>query len=95
VKWQQHRELASPTHFAADFDAAVMIFHDPARKRESEAGAFTLGGVERPEDVWQVLRRDAAPRVTDDHAGVAISRADLDHHGACSLHRLDCIQQEV
>jgi hypothetical protein len=51
VKWQQYRELASNSHDAADFDAAMMLFHDTAGKRKAQAGAIALGGVERPENI--------------------------------------------
>ena len=78
VKGQQYREFAAASYDAAYFDAAMMIFHDAVSQRESEAGAIALGRVERPEDVGQVLRRDAASGVADHHAGITILRIDLD-----------------
>jgi len=51
VKGQQHRELASLPHGAGHFDAAVMLFHDPPGKRQTETGTVALGGEERPAEV--------------------------------------------
>src|SRR5580704_966285 len=73
----------------------MMIFDDPVGKREAEAGAVTLGGVERPEDVGQVLRSDAAPGVADDHAGKTIMLANLNIHCARLLYSLDGVQEKI
>jgi len=43
----------------------MMFFHDTAGEREPETGAFSLGSVERPENVGQVLRRDTTPVVAE------------------------------
>ena len=95
MKWQQYRKRASLSHDAADFDAAMMIFHDAVGKREAETGAVALGGVERPENVGQVLRRDAAAGVADNHAGTTLSRANLNTHCARLLHGLNCVQEQI
>ena len=78
MKWQEYGKRAALAHDTADFDAAVMIFHDTVGKREAKTGAIAFGGVERPENVGQVLRGDAAAGVADHHAGITVSRPDLD-----------------
>ena len=72
VKWQQHCELASRPDDAMDFDAPMVLFHDTPRKRKAQARAIAFRGVERPEDIGEVLRRDSATGVTDHHAGEAL-----------------------
>jgi len=72
LKWQQHCELASLRDDAIDFDATMVLFDDAPRKRKAQARAIAFRGVERPEDVGEVLRRDSATGVTDRHAGEAI-----------------------
>ena len=73
----------------------MMFFHDTARQRKAKTCAIALGGVERPENVGQVLRRDTTPSVADNHTGAIISRTDLDQHCARTLHRLDCVQEQI
>jgi hypothetical protein len=43
----------------------MIFFHDSAGEREPETGGIALGGVERPENVGQVLRRDTTPVVAE------------------------------
>ena len=50
LKWQDYLKLAAFSNHAADFDAAVMLFHDTAGQRETQTGAIALGGEERPEN---------------------------------------------
>src|ERR1700733_15444514 len=76
LKWEQHLEAASLPHDAADFDAAMMIFDYTVGEREPKAGAIAFRGVERAENVGQVLRRDAPTGIADQHAGVAITGTD-------------------
>jgi hypothetical protein len=61
LKWQQNFKLAALSHHAADFNAPVTIFHNTVGEREAKTGAIAFGGVEGPEDVSQILRRDARP----------------------------------
>ena len=65
VKRQHYLKLASLSNHAAHFDAAMMFFHDTAGKGKTKTCAVSLGGVERPENVWNVLGRDAMPSVAD------------------------------
>jgi hypothetical protein len=60
LKWQEYGELASLPHNTGHFDAPMMFFHDAAGQRKAQTCAIALGGVERPENVRQVLRRNAA-----------------------------------
>ena len=48
---QKYCEDAPFPNFADDFDAALVIFHDPAGQRQSKTGAIAFGGVERPENI--------------------------------------------
>jgi hypothetical protein len=50
LKWQDYLKLTSLSNHAADFDAAMMLFHDTAGQRETKTGAITLGGEERAEN---------------------------------------------
>jgi hypothetical protein len=60
-KRKHHLKLASFSNHATHFDAAMMFFHDKAGEREPDTGNIALGGVERPENVGQVQRRDTTP----------------------------------
>ena len=73
----------------------MMLFHDAMGQRKTKTGATALSGIERPENVWQVLSRDATTSVPDNHGGETISGADLDTHGTCSLQGLDCVQKQI
>jgi|SRR5271167_3771957 len=42
-----------------------------------------------------VLRRNSTAGVTDNHAGVVLSRTDLDPHHARALHGLDRVQEQI
>ena len=95
VEGQKHGELAPLPDGAGDFNAAVMVFHDAAGKRETKASAGALGGVERPENVRQILRGDATAGVSDSHTGVALSGADLDTDCARSFHGLHCVEEQI
>src|ERR1035437_1320494 len=95
VKWQHHLKLTSFSNHAADFDAAMMFFNDTKGKRETETCAIALGGIEGPENVWQVLRRDTTPSVADNHTGAIISRTDLDTNCARALHGLNGVQEQI
>ena len=78
MKRQQHCELASLPHNTADFDAAMMLFHDAAGKRKTQTCAIALGSLERPKNLCYLLRRDTPTGVADNHAGVIVSGTDLD-----------------
>ena len=52
-------------HRAADADAASVLADDAFHDHQSETGAFFLGGVERLENVVQLLLRNAAAGVGD------------------------------
>src|SRR5437660_982934 len=60
--WQREKygEARAPAHAAFDFDAAAVLFHDPAAAKEAEAGAGVLRAVERLEDPPAVRRGNAA-----------------------------------
>ena len=54
-----HEECGALADHAADFNPSVMVFNNPAGERQPQACSFPFGGVERPEDIGQVLRRNA------------------------------------
>src|SRR6202042_1157783 len=95
MKWQQHGELASLPQSAADFDAAVVLFDNTTGEGETQAGSVALCRVKRPEDVGDVLRRDSAAIIADEHGGEAFSRPDLDTHRAGAGDGLHRIQQQI
>src|SRR5271166_378199 len=95
MKGQYHLKLASLPNHAAHFNSAVVFFYDAAGERKTQAGTVAFGGVEGAEDVCQVLRKDAATGVADDHTSAIISRTYLDAHGARPLYRLHCIQEQI
>ena len=45
--------------FTFHFNPAMVAFDDPARQRQAQPGAVSLGGVERPEDVGEMFGRDS------------------------------------
>src|SRR5208337_1657416 len=66
---QNYSKRRALTHGAGDVNAAVVVFDDAAGERQAQAGTVALGGVERPEDVGEVLRRNAAAIVGHFHRG--------------------------
>ena len=88
LKRQKHRERASLPLDTADFDAAMMFFHDTAGERKAKTGAISLGGEERPEDIGQVSRRNTTTVVADNHCGAIASRTDVDKHRALPVQAL-------
>ncbi len=59
---EMHSKLASLPDHAADFDTAMMFFHNAAGERQAQAGAVALGGVERPEDICQYAEEEYRDR---------------------------------
>src|SRR5579872_7363810 len=95
MKRQQYFKLAALSHRAADFNTTVVVLDDAVGEREAEAGAIAFGGVKRPENVGQILGRDAASGVADHDAGTTLSRTDLDPYCAWTIHRLNCVQEQI
>src|SRR5579863_4209356 len=95
MKWKQYGERTSLSDDAADFDAAMMILDDAVRERKTKTGAIALGGVERTENVGQVLRRNAPTSIAHHNAGTAIPRTDFNVHCTRLLHGLHCVEEQI
>ena len=75
-----------------------MRVHDPARDREAEAGSVRLAPrrltpIEALEHMREVFRRDADPRVRDDHRGPTIVRRHVQAHLPARRGELDGVVQ--
>ena len=64
---QSHREGAAPAVPAVDGDRTLMILYDTKAHRQPKPRAFPrrLGGKKWIEDLGEMLRRDAGPRIPD------------------------------
>src|SRR5580698_8797132 len=73
----------------------MMILDDAMCERKTKTRAIPLGGVERTENVGQVLRRDAPASIADHNAGIAIPRTDFNVHSARLLHGLHRVEEQI
>src|SRR5579883_2965607 len=65
--WEVHLKGGSHSRLAVDPDKTAALFHNPVYRGQpqSRALALFLGGVERLEDVGQMLGFDAVTAITD------------------------------
>src|SRR5947207_2173827 len=77
---QREEEGAPAVDRALDADRAAVLLDDPLDDRQPQPGALTIGvlgragTVERVEDVWHVVRRDADAAVLDLHGHNMVAR---------------------
>src|SRR5215471_7651043 len=76
-------------------DLPVVGFNDPPRQRQSEPGSSALGGVERTEDIRQILGLNAVACVGDGYnRGLALLKRS-DPYQSWTIDRLHRVQKQV
>ena len=82
-------------HFAGEFDLPLVLVDEAAADGETQAGAPFLGGEERREQGFQVLRRDALAGVLDgEDQVISLDRGAYGDHPAPG-HGLQGILKEI
>ena len=75
VKRKHHLKLGSFAYFAGYLNSTVMLFHNTTSERESKAGSVALSGIERTEDVGNLVRRNSATAIGDrERRGIGLGR---------------------
>src|SRR5665811_480827 len=90
---QDDCETCALADSAGDVNAALVIFHDAAGQRQSEAGAVALGGVEGTENVGEVIRVDTASVISHFDDGCRTLGSQRDGDLSVRVDRLQSIQQ--
>src|SRR5918993_771808 len=94
--WYLDGEGGAPALGALDGDGAVVVFDGLLDDGEAEAGARLLGREVRLEQFRDVVGRDAAARVGDLDARVAVAREEAHCQApALAFHRLHAVNDKV
>src|SRR5208282_5512544 len=92
---QLHSKLRSLPQGAAHVDLSPMLLDDAAGERKTQSGAVSLGGIERAENVGEVLGRNPAAGIGHDHQRRVIVAFDFNRDPAGPIDVLDRVQQQV